>query len=820
MMETLSLHPETLDDWKSEYIPRLQKSYIYTSLVQNCITVDKEVIVLIEEAVSFSIQRVKTIIRHMGEYTLHDDMHLFRVLYLMERLLTKAVIDNLSVPERMLLILSAFFHDIGMAPDEKEVVTWQKVWDDVPIIVDDVEQKSFDNFKRFYDARPEQQEIIEKLIAEGNHSKAALLKSYLITDFIRQTHAERAREIIAQHWNGKIFYRNSDLTVELANICQSHNEDALKLLKYDKNYPCGINSYACLPLLAVILRLADILDFDAKRTPLVLYSHLYVRHPVSVQEWEKHRAIENWEISPDIIQFSAKCKHPAIEASIHEFCNLIDHELSICNNIISALNEFNQSKARNIHVKIPFQVSREKIRTEKDILTNQPLYTFRDTKFSLSKRQVIDLLMGTKLYGNPEIALRELLQNSIDACLLRQAQEVKWGHTKYEPEITVKYYTENNEEILEVIDNGTGMDEYIVDNYYSKVGSSFYKSTDFYNLKSESNADFTPTSRFGIGILSCFMVADTLIVDTKRILAPQDSSRALNITVEGQESIFWIKPGTRNSAGTTTKLILRKGKHPWYRMNEDKFIESLETVIPNPPFKINIETPKTKKTRDENSFSEITADTLKDYSWKENENIRQFEISFADKNKGFVGSVIVAVLEQEGSPVAQVELNSRDVEIEGETYTLEKNLALSQNSISESSQTITIDDSGDINKDNSTREYARSKSRISLHGIEIPSDLFPETWRMKANQVKISWPFPLIIVVDICGKRDLDLNSPRTEIIMSEKWIDFEEELAYQICSSVAETVTTEYWNELKEILTAKTKNEFFLRAINKVNKQ
>lgn len=37
------------------------------------------------------------------------------------------------------------------------------------------------------------------------------------------------------------------------------------------------------------------------------------------------------------------------------------------------------------------------------------------------------------------------------------------------------------------------------------------------------------------------MVADTLIVDTKRVYAQHKSSDALNITVEGQESIFWIR---------------------------------------------------------------------------------------------------------------------------------------------------------------------------------------------------------------------------------------------------------------------------------------
>src|SRR5258706_8012098 len=112
------------------------------------------------------------------------------------------------------------------------------------------------------------------------------------------------------------------------------------------------------------------------------------------------------------------------------------------------------------------------------------------------------------------------------------------------------------------------MDQDIIDKYYSKVGSSFYKSTDFYDLKSETNADFTPTSRFGIGILSCFMVADTLVVDTRRVYGPHKSSAPINITIEGQESIFWIKPGQLDIPGTKTKLVLRKNKNPWQKLSE------------------------------------------------------------------------------------------------------------------------------------------------------------------------------------------------------------------------------------------------------------
>lgn len=803
------------DDWKDEFLVRLQKSLIYIELQTQCKQRDSEVISLIDKAVSYAFQRTKTIVKHMGEFTLHDGDHLFRVLNIMERLLTEQNIKQLSVPELMLLIICAFFHDIGMAPEEKEVIAWKKVWDASPFFENEEEQESFNKFKRFYSARPEQQEIIDRLIIQGENTKADTIKAYLITEFIRQSHADRAREIISKDWDNKIIYRETDLTVEFANICHSHNEDALKLLNFDKDYPCGPNTVACLPLIGIILRLADILDFDAKRTPLILYSHLYVRHPVSIKEWSKHRSIENWEIGPELIQFSAKCTHPAIEASIYEFCDLIDHELSVCHNLISVINEYNKSKLRNIVIKFPFKVNRDKIKTEKDVRTNQPKYTYKDTKFNLSKKQVIDLLMGTKLYGNPEVALRELLQNSIDACLLRQAQELKWKNL-YVPEITVKYYTEGHDEILEVIDNGTGMDQYIIDNYYSKVGSSFYKSTDFYDLKSESDADFTPTSRFGIGILSCFMVADTLIVDTRRVLGRHDSSPSLNITVEGQESIFWIKQGLRDAPGTTTKLILRK-VNPWDKMSEDEFIKSVENVIPNPSFKINIETTKQKKVRDENSFKDVTAFALKDYTWKENEYIRTFEIHIDNKETGIIGSAIVAILESHNRPVDKIDLNSRDVEIEGVNYSLTRNLKLAENKITQESKSITINDEGEIKEESSTQQFASSKSRLSLHGIEVPTTLFPDYWAIKNNQVKISWPFPLVIVADVCGSRDLDLNSSRTEIIMSEKWINFEEELAFVICSGISEIANAEYWNELKALLIPKSKNEQFLRALSRV---
>jgi len=805
------------DDWHAETQSRLEKSNIFITLKGKCKDdpAGNQVLTLIDEATYYAFQRTKTIVKHMGEFTLHDGDHLFRVLTLMERLLSLDQIKELSIPELMLLILSAFFHDIGMAPDEADVQAWKKFFDKHPKFTSNQEKTEFELFLRFAVSKPDQIDRINSYMQQGHSSASDLAKNYLISDYIRVTHADRARKIIQKDWIDKIFYRDTDLTSEFANVCFSHNEDALKILELDKDYLCGPETYACLPMVAAILRLADLLDFDAKRTPSVLFSHLFVRHPVSIQEWNKHRAVEAWTINSTLIQFHAKCTHPAIQSSINAFCDIIDNELSACNNILSTLNEFNKSLGRNLCIKIPFKVDRTKIETKK-MIDGKPEFLYRETQFNLSKNQVIDLLMGTKLYGDPEVALRELIQNSIDACLLRQAMEHSWGNN-YTPEIHIKYHTLKDEDILEIVDNGIGMDQKVIDNYYSKVGSSYYKSSDFYDLKSKSNAKFTPTSRFGIGILSCFMVADTVVVDTRKLYGPHSSSEALNLTIEGQESIFWIKPGDRETPGTTTKLFLRKQQNPWEKMDEDEFIESVETVLPNPPFSISIESKTHKKVRDQNSFKEFKATALKDHSWSPHENIRELEIEFDNPEKGFIGSAVIAILESHGLPTDQISMNSKSVEIDGESYTLDKTITLRGKEIRLTSTSITIDEDGGIDSSESINTLRRSTSRFSFHGIEVPSNLFPEVWVAQKNQANLTWPLPIVLVVDICGTMDLELNSSRTQILKGDKWSKFETAFAREVFVSIMQAVEQEYWLKLKEILLSASDNEIIIHILNEL---
>jgi len=249
--------------------------------------------------------------------------------------------------------------------------------------------------------------------------------------------------------------------------------------------------------------------------------------------------------------------------------------------------------------------------------------------------------------------------------------------------------------------------------------------------------------------------------------------------------------------------------NPWGRMSATEFSEHVRNIIPNPPFKVTIQSDAHEIIIDQNTFRLIKADNLKTYSWDRHENIRLFEIDLGDPNVGFVGSAVVAVLERNGAPVSEIEVNSKSVEIDGESYSLQKTIKLEGKEITVHSTSIEIDDDAGIHESTSTSKLTDSKSKLSLHGIEVAASLFPQSWVMQKNQVKLAWPLPLLLVIDICGQADLDLNSARNQIIMSEKWVDFEEKIAQFILTEIKKQVAVEYWDNLLPILQSSASPHF-----------
>lgn len=803
---THNLDSQPVDDWRAETQCRLSQSLIYSTLKLKCNddVAGAGVLALVDGATYYAFQRTKLILRHMGEFTLHDGDHLFRVLTIMERLVGAQIVASLTVPEMLLLILSAFFHDIGMAVSEGEVRSWLKLWEgDTPTKQEADLANAFD---RFVKARPDKELEIQNLRAQGEHHKADLITRYLISDYTRLTHAKRARQIIHNDWSQQIVYRDVNLSRHLADLCYSHAEDGRKLLSLDHSLICAPGVFACLPFIGAILRLADILDFDGKRTPSVLFAHLGVRHPVSLKEWQKHRSISAWTISPERILFAAECDHPAIEATIRGFCDLIDQELIACGYVFANLRDnVRTTLPGHYRIGLPQAVDRSRIGPTVDI-DGTPRYSYRESRFTLVQTQVMDLLMGTKLYSDPEAALRELIQNSIDACLVRAALEQAWGNA-YTPSVTVQFARENDEDVLRVIDNGIGMDEYIIDNYYSKVGASFYKSSDYYDLKAREGIDVQVTARFGIGVLAYFMVAETIRVESRRVVGPHDSCSPIQLLIEGPESLFWLQKGTMDRPGTTTTMYLKKG-HPWTGRTDQQCIAVVEKTVPNPPWDFDVKANSEARRHSSDAFRTPNKEWASAYR-----HGTIFTLDLVDQELGLTGTCVLPLLERARYPIYKKTIFSRRVKIAGYSdVKLTRRLNLDVNLIEGWATTLEIK-GRKIETGTNYEQVLVSGSELSVCGVSVPMNLLPRSWEERSQQARLHFPGAMYLKLDIAKSDTIDLNSARTQIIANEKWQRLAERLGFVICRGLKNVVTNQYWVKLKKAWAsvANTSAEFWV---------
>ena len=159
-------------------------------------------------------------------------------------------------------------------------------------------------------------------------------------------------------------------------------------------------------------------------------------------------------------------------------------------------------------------------------------YLYKDLSLRLNQSAIMSLLMGEKLYSHPGVALRELIQNALDACDVRRRLEESKTYT---PSIEVTSFVDHlGRTWIEVSDNEIGMDEHVLSEFFLKLGDSYYHSSEFQcNVIKlhKSQQTFHPISQFRIGILSVFMLADVLEVRTRCVfsLRGDDTARFIRI---------------------------------------------------------------------------------------------------------------------------------------------------------------------------------------------------------------------------------------------------------------------------------------------------
>ena len=500
-----------------------------------------------------AMNRMKAMPSYMPQYTLHDETHLLRTTELMAYVLGETK-SKLNTVELALLILSAYFHDQGMIPTAKEYSALQK---------DPVFQLFADNWcVEFSNHRQLEKQLKSQVISDEERTRLALrfaeLNNAMLTEYLRSSHAQRSADYLNSEYGSdkRLEIYGINLASFGASLCKSHSmavNDIHGNSEFRFDEEVGTDSVN-MAYLAVILRLADILDLDRDRTPESLFKSVHFTSEVSLIEWEKHRSVQGWKISEDCIRFTMRSKHPVYEATARKFMDCIDAELSECHELCRKQpNDFEDYK-----LKLPIQVDRSRI----EPLNN--LYRYYDLEFRLSRDDVVRLFMTDNLYGSPHLCIRELLQNSLDAIRYRKALFESSGNSWNDGQVEFDHSVDNNEyEVIQCSDNGSGMDENILINYFVKVGRSYYRSPEFERERVKLRArglDFDPCSKFGIGFMSCFMLGDRITIETRKDYGPNKGHGIpLIVEMHGLGGLIVIRDGKPDQpVGTTVTIFSRK----------------------------------------------------------------------------------------------------------------------------------------------------------------------------------------------------------------------------------------------------------------------
>jgi molecular chaperone HtpG len=467
----------------------------------------------------FIKSKVDEITRHIGkdgiftEYTRHDITHINQVLTSLNWIIPHNTVIIMKAGDWLMLVLGIYFHDLGMVVTQEEY--------------DRRSESGFEAYKQRILLQAKS-EFIDKLDRIPDREK------FLYQEFVRSKHAERVKNwvegkpapqlgvasVVADEIDKMLSNLGAEFRTDLGMICESHHlYDLEDFSKYEvrRYYGSDENEHVNLHYCAILLRTADLLHITSDRTPSTEYRLINPSDPISQDEWAKQAAVKNVGAQPmrneegnvdgtkqsNTIEITALFKG---SNGANGFFGLSSY-ISYARLELKKNHDWNQQAIKKEGSKYEFpwiKIDDSKVRTEG--------FEPKLFEFNLDQNKILQLLVGHTLYNDSTVVVRELIQNAIDAIKLQNHLALSGAIANFEPSIIVEWDTKTR--VLSFIDNGTGMTQEIIEEHLLKVGSSRYQSDNF----QKEYPDFTAISRFGIGILTCFLVADNVEIITNHVL--------------------------------------------------------------------------------------------------------------------------------------------------------------------------------------------------------------------------------------------------------------------------------------------------------------
>jgi len=487
------------------------------------------------------------------DFTLHDADHSFRVAERMWEIIPPNTKKLLSEYELALLLLSAYLHDIGMTPE------YQKVHKHYLILTNTDKNQLAESekleFQRWLDEEGEQIDIENEIITDDEKVEE------IITFYCRYKHNDWSEEWMTTNFKEKQLGNYNNWLNDLIIICKSHHFGLEELIN-EKFNPIRIYGRVVhRRYIAMCLRLADVIEIDPERAPEVLMKHRSVIKG-SLSHWLKER-VTSIDIINNSISITATPSQAFIHKAIDDISLQIENETKLCNTLkgeIPLSNIFPSNDLKHEWNILP---------TIYKNIKETGNYEYIEGTFRPNTKKILELLGGTELYGDPVLAIRELIQNSFDAVKvqmgykiledkLHSKQQIKELKERYLIDLSI--IEEGDAVWIVCSDNGVGMDKNIIKKCFLVGGA--VKRHEILDLERKCNAvgyNLELTAHFGIGVMSYFMLADKVIIQTRKSM--QSNSYETNgweFEINGLSDFGELRKFQFDGSGSTIKLRVKK----------------------------------------------------------------------------------------------------------------------------------------------------------------------------------------------------------------------------------------------------------------------
>ena len=200
--------------------------------------------------------------------------------------------------------------------------------------------------------------------------------------------------------------------------------------------------------------------------------------------------------------------------------------------------------------------------------------------FQTEVKQLLQLMIHS-LYSNKEIFLRELISNAADAADKLRFEGLS-NNDLYENDanLRVRVSFDADKNTVTIDDNGVGMDAEDAANHLGTIAKS--GTADFFkNLTGDKAQDSQLIGQFGVGFYSAFIVADKVIVRSRKAGDSKDNGVEWTSEGEGEYTIETIEKSTR---GTEITLFLKEDEKEFaddYKLRQviKKYSDHISTPV-------------------------------------------------------------------------------------------------------------------------------------------------------------------------------------------------------------------------------------------------